>query len=676
MPVFDLRLAFDESGALKAARRLDEVSDAADKAQKSVSKVQAVIGKLRLLGLAALAAVGAAFLKVASDGKELADKLKGLEAQMQVLGARADWTRQQMTDCENAMRKNGVDALSARQGVLALTKAHLDAQKALPMFSAALDATVISGKKVNETLEIMANADAKMAELQHQALAIAEYYDQQTAQGRLKKIKAEAEAKRAKLKEALNEKQIEPEVYKKAIADIDKAEAEAGKRASVGAGKIDSARESIRRIREEIAQLNGESEKSSATLNKKIVEIENLGKKADMSAAEIKKLAQEYKDAFQKDTVKEFDKKIVQVTNNSSALKQIENQDTLDVWRDKFKAAGMSVEEMTERLEKLNGALEQQGEYENLQTAVKFMEDLQNLGVEYGQTTEWQYQLIEKQAALYTQNLGPAMQGYVEEWKKLQGLQKSQSGWDGAIRGAMKFGSQYGNVAQQVESLTMQMGSTISNTLANAFMSGKLSAQDFFRALVAMAAQAATNAFVGKIIGGIGSLFGGGSRIAGGFGGMDAYEAANPWNAKDNVFTGAGISAYSGSIVSSPTLFAYDNYLTRFAHGAGLMGEDGPEAIMPLARGRDGYLGVRVAQGGAIAPQIAVNIINNSPAQVESGPMKRDGNDGFSMDVIISQVEQGIVGRMKQGKSQIAQYQEKTYGMNRASVIARSRGRN
>ncbi len=46
------------------------------------------------------------------------------------------------------------------------------------------------------------------------------------------------------------------------------------------------------------------------------------------------------------------------------------------------------------------------------------------------------------------------------------------------------------------------------------------------------------------------------------------------------------LSAYSNSIVDTPTYFA-------FAKGAGLMGEAGPEAIMPLTRAADGSLGVR-----------------------------------------------------------------------------------
>lgn len=46
-----------------------------------------------------------------------------------------------------------------------------------------------------------------------------------------------------------------------------------------------------------------------------------------------------------------------------------------------------------------------------------------------------------------------------------------------------------------------------------------------------------------------------------------------------------------GGIVSSPTVF-------RFAGGAGLMGEAGPEAIMPLKRLPSGQLGVAASGGG------------------------------------------------------------------------------
>jgi len=57
-----------------------------------------------------------------------------------------------------------------------------------------------------------------------------------------------------------------------------------------------------------------------------------------------------------------------------------------------------------------------------------------------------------------------------------------------------------------------------------------------------------------------------------------------------------------GGVVSSPTNFAMRG-------GIGLMGEAGPEAIMPLARGPDGSLGVRAGKGGGGGPvSIVMNI--------------------------------------------------------------------
>jgi tape measure domain-containing protein len=58
-------------------------------------------------------------------------------------------------------------------------------------------------------------------------------------------------------------------------------------------------------------------------------------------------------------------------------------------------------------------------------------------------------------------------------------------------------------------------------------------------------------------------------------------------SAKGNAFGANGIIPFAkGGIVNSPTLFP-------FAKGTGLMGEAGPEAIMPLKRGPDGSLGVQ-----------------------------------------------------------------------------------
>jgi lambda family phage tail tape measure protein len=82
-------------------------------------------------------------------------------------------------------------------------------------------------------------------------------------------------------------------------------------------------------------------------------------------------------------------------------------------------------------------------------------------------------------------------------------------------------------------------------------------------------------------------------------------------NADGGVYAGPGISAFSGQIVSSPTIFP-------FAKGTGLMGEAGPEAILPLKRGSDGKLGVQVdgQNGSASVNQVYVTV-DASGSQVQ-----------------------------------------------------------
>lgn len=56
----------------------------------------------------------------------------------------------------------------------------------------------------------------------------------------------------------------------------------------------------------------------------------------------------------------------------------------------------------------------------------------------------------------------------------------------------------------------------------------------------------------------------------------------------------------AGGIVSSPTLFGMRG-------GLGLMGERGAEAILPLARGADGRLGVQAGGGGTVTVNVHIS---------------------------------------------------------------------
>jgi phage-related minor tail protein len=73
----------------------------------------------------------------------------------------------------------------------------------------------------------------------------------------------------------------------------------------------------------------------------------------------------------------------------------------------------------------------------------------------------------------------------------------------------------------------------------------------------------------------------------------------------------------AGGIVSRPTYFPMSS-------GLGLMGEAGSEAIMPLARGPDGRLGVRGGGGGDVTVNVSiaatdVESFRRSEAQIAAG---------------------------------------------------------
>lgn len=119
--------------------------------------------------------------------------------------------------------------------------------------------------------------------------------------------------------------------------------------------------------------------------------------------------------------------------------------------------------------------------------------------------------------------------------------------------------------------------------------------QSIIQNLVDMAAQAlVTNTILSSIMGVGSSVLGGvGGSTAGSSGTAIADYGSNfQFNAKGGVYSSSDLSAYSGQVVDNPTFFA-------FAKGAGVMGEAGPEAIMPLTRAADGSLGVRAVSGGA-----------------------------------------------------------------------------
>jgi len=153
--------------------------------------------------------------------------------------------------------------------------------------------------------------------------------------------------------------------------------------------------------------------------------------------------------------------------------------------------------------------------------------------------------------------------------------------------------------------------------------------QSVIQNLVDMAAQAlVTNTILSSIMSVGSSVFGAaGSGVAASSGTAIADYGSNfQFNAKGGVYSSSDLSAYSGQVVDNPTFFA-------FAKGAGVMGEAGPEAILPLTRAADGSLGVRAVSGGGAggdtAPRVYITIEGNGNTSTQASP----GMEQFGAEV-------------------------------------------
>lgn len=160
--------------------------------------------------------------------------------------------------------------------------------------------------------------------------------------------------------------------------------------------------------------------------------------------------------------------------------------------------------------------------------------------------------------------------------------------------------------------------------------------EDMAKVIIAQLAKIAATQGIAALLGGSGNTFlqSVGSALA---------------SAKGNAFSGGNvIPMANGGIVNGPTLFP-------MANGAGLMGEAGPEAVMPLGRDSQGRLGV---YGGGM------NVtVNNNAAGVEVNP--RQTEEGLTIDVVMA----NVAANVRRGGNVVAEAFEQTYSVGRGRGV-------
>ncbi|MEY0887823.1 phage tail tape measure protein [Providencia rettgeri] len=174
-------------------------------------------------------------------------------------------------------------------------------------------------------------------------------------------------------------------------------------------------------------------------------------------------------------------------------------------------------------------------------------------------------------------------------------LSAQKDAYAGMAKGVQDFGNTANNVHEQMRTITQNSLDNMSSMMAGFVTTGKLNFGDFAQSIV----NDITKMILKMMI--FNALKSGLTGTA--FGDMMGLKAEP--NAKGNTYESPGLSLHRNSIVKSPTLFPFAK---GGVPGMGLMGEAGPEAIMPLTRGRDGSLGVRIL-GLEESQQAAPNII-------------------------------------------------------------------
>lgn len=283
------------------------------------------------------------------------------------------------------------------------------------------------------------------------------------------------------------------------------------------------------------------------------------------------------------------------------------------------------------------GGLEAERYQQRIQLEQQSNDRVLQLQTELAQaTTEKQRQELQAQIDLEREYLPKRIQAQKEGYQQMD---KARQDWlDGAASGARTWFEQIDDTASQTRSAMMRGLDGLNDELHTFVTTGKASFRSLTTSVLSDLARIAQNKFITSLIS---SMSGSSNGVISAIG---SYFTAN---AKGGVYSSPSLSAFSNGVYNSPQFFA-------FAKGAGVFGEAGPEAIMPLTRAADGSLGVRaIGSGGAKSAggntfQINTNV--TVTAGTTSQSVTSDTNDNYAMQLskMIADVARGVIAQESQ----------------------------
>jgi lambda family phage tail tape measure protein len=221
--------------------------------------------------------------------------------------------------------------------------------------------------------------------------------------------------------------------------------------------------------------------------------------------------------------------------------------------------------------------------------------------------------------------------------------EKEKSWQDGILDGMNNYADSVMNVYSSVENTAKTALDSMSDTFVEFCATGSADFSDMAQSIIKDIMKIYIQSQItGPLAKGLGSLLSG----------LFSSGGSVVSNAHGNVFPASpSLSAYSNSIVSKPTTFA-------FAKGAGLMGEAGYEGILPLKRMPNSNLGVEaeIQHSNQTKPvNIELNITNESGQPVAAQETGRRMNmEKMIMDIVLTRVGNNTGGAKNAFKSALS----------------------
>ncbi len=212
------------------------------------------------------------------------------------------------------------------------------------------------------------------------------------------------------------------------------------------------------------------------------------------------------------------------------------------------------------------------------------------------------------------------------------------------MSGTKSFGNAFQDLGKTVQRVVQQMVSDFTSLLLR----------------MAMFGSNGSGGLLGGVFGGMFSSGAGavGSQFSSSF--VNMAGANGMWFSKGAAFPAGALSAYSNTVVSTPTPFSFSG-LVPFARG-GIMGEAGPEAVVPLDRDSRGRLGVSLT--GAVSPQVSITVNNTMSDEAKASVRQAPTANG---DVNIElMIERKVISTLGNGAADSVM--RRRYGANVAAV--------